>query len=337
MKKKNVFGKKFWGICIALVLVMACVWTAVMAYPNTERAWLDEGPEIEDYDYSFAVVGDTQVVNIKYHDKLVNIYDYICENVIPKNIKYVFSVGDITDTNKDREWSDAYNQIHRLDALVPYNVLRGNHDGSIQINRYFPYSDFANMCGGSYDGKIENTWQTLTVGELDYLIVSLDYGPSDDVLAWASDVIEQHPYHNVIVATHGYLYSDGTLLDQSDGESSAPATSGGYNNGDHIWDKLISKHSNIVLVLCGHIGLDDIMVVQTEGEHGNMVTQMMVNGQDVDNQVDGGAGLVAMLYFSEGGSKVQMEYYSTIRNQWLKASEHEFVELNVIERQSVIE
>ena len=152
------------------------------------------------------------------------------------------------------------------------------------------------------------------MGGQDYLFMGLDYGAPDDVLQWASDVIAAHPNHNVIISTHCYLFRDGTTLDDRD--DTPPSGNGPqYNDGDDMWEKLISQHENITMVASGHDPSDYIVVTQTEGVHGNVVTQMLIDAQSVDLAMKG-AGMLAIAYFSNGGKTVQMEYYSTIRNQW---------------------
>ena len=165
------------------------------------------------------------------------------------------------------------------------------------------------------EGSALNVYKYLTVGKTDYLIFGLDYGFSDEVIAWASEVIEAHPNHNVIITTHAYLYRDGTTLDQ--GDVCPPATTGGFNNGDHMWDKFISKHENIVLVMSGHDPCAQVVTTQTRGENGNLVTQMLVDPQGLDaNSTVGPTGMVTMLYFSEDGKEVQVRTYSTIKEKY---------------------
>ena len=110
-----------------------------------------------------------------------------------------------------------------------------------------------------------------------------------------------------------------------------PATKyGGSNTGDQMWDKLIRKHENIVLVLSGHFSSDKIIVSKAQGDHGNTVTQMMIDPQTTDKTYQG-AGLVAMLYFSEGGKKVDVEYYSTIRDEHFLEENQFSMELDTVD------
>ena len=83
------------------------------------------------------------------------------------------------------------------------------------------------------------------------------------------------------------------------------------NDGKAIWDKLVSKHENIFLVISGHQSADTVVMRQVKGEAGNTVTEMLIDPQTMDGQYQGGTGMVAMLYFSMDHDTVGVEYYST--------------------------
>lgn len=287
--------------------------------PHAHRFFKEKEPA-KDYAYSFCVVGDTQVLTDSYPDKLTYIYDWIVENKEDKNIQFVFGLGDITNYSRDDEWQVAQEQINKLNGVVPYSLIRGseNHDQSAKFNEYFNKPVYTDTLEGFYEAdKINNTWRTFSVGGVNYLFVMLDFGPSDAVLEWAGEVIEQHPDHRVIISTHCYLYSDGTTVDYTD--QSPPhkeaVGDGTKNNGDEMWDKLISQHENIFMVLSGHISSSKIVVTKTEGVHGNIVTQMLIDPQGVDSGIVP-SGMVAMLYFSEDGETVEVENYSTIQEMY---------------------
>ena len=97
-----------------------------------------------------------------------------------------------------------------------------------------------------------------------------------------------------------------------------------------MWEKLVSKHSNIVMVLCGHDANDTLVVRESAGLNGNKIVQMMIDGTGIDAGTVDAAGMIAMFYFSEGGKKVQVRYYSTLRNQWFMAENQLQLELNVV-------
>lgn len=282
------------------------------------KKWLDDKEPVTDYAYSFCVVGDTQVVTEHHPDKLACIYDWIIDNKDEKKIEFVFGMGDITNKNTDEEWTVAKAQIDRLNGVVPYSIVRGNHDGTEKINRCFANPQYMSQFGGFYDeNKIDNSWRVFSVGNTDYLLVNLDFGPSDALLDWASGIIEAHPAHKVIITTHCYLYRDGTTLDAGDvaPPNKSGANDGARNNGDQMWDKLVSKHENIFLVLSGHDPSSDVVATQTKGVNGNVVTQMLVDAQGVDS-AEGPTGMIAMLYFSKDGKTLAVEQYSTVRDMY---------------------
>ena len=280
--------------------------------------WMDSKEAVSDYAYSFCVVGDTQVVAKNYPEKLSAIYDWIIENKDEKKIEFVFGLGDITDKNTDEEWTVARDQIFRLNGVVPYSLVRGNHDGTAKINEYMAKLDYMSQFDGFYEnGKMDNSWRTFTVGEIDYLLITLDYGASDSILKWAADIIESHPTHKVIITTHCYLFRDGTTLDVGDvcPPNASGDDNGTRNNGDQMWDKLVSKYPNIFLVLSGHDPCENVIATQTKGINGNVVTQMLIDPQGVDS-AEGGTGMIAMLYFSEDGKTLSVEQYSTVQDKY---------------------
>ncbi|MBQ9069808.1 MAG: hypothetical protein IJY23_00470 [Clostridia bacterium] len=263
--------------------------------------------------YSFAVVGDTQSVTYYYPDKLSSIYDWILANIDEKNIKFVMGLGDVTEKNSDTEWAAATLQFQKLHGTIPYSVAVGNHDSAAKLTNYLSTIGYGDILSGKFGNDLANTYQFLTVGNVKYLIFTLDCGASDEVLEWASGVISANSDCNVIITTHAYLFRDGTTLDSSDPYN---VTAYGYSNdGSDIWDKLVSKHDNIVLVLSGHITSDEIVTAKHVGKNGNVVTELMINPQDYDARYSP-LGLVTMLYFSEDGTKVRVESYSTIEKQY---------------------
>lgn len=270
--------------------------------------WLNKCDEPTDYDYSFAVVGDIQNISYFYPEKVHTIYDYIVDNIESKKIAHVFTLGDITESNAQREWDVAHEAISKLDGKVRFSMVRGNHDGKEgYLSAFGNNSFYKKQYKASYLSSL-NTVVEFEAGGLDYLVINLDYRPSDEVLEWANSVAEAHPNHNLIMTTHGYMNSDGNKYDGDGG-----------NGGTAIWEKLVSKHSNFVMTLSGHIDTETLFAVKNTGIHGNVVTELLIDPQRTDLLYDGGTGLVAMLYFSNGGKHVDLRYYSTIRKQYYKA------------------
>lgn len=287
--------------------------------------WISSN-EVYDYSYAFAVVGDTQIVNSRDPKNYPLIYQWLADNAKAKKIKFVMGLGDITDKDAEDEWNRAVESFQLLETVVPHSQVRGNHDSHGNFINYMSYPEYVNSFTGAYEDSVENNYRTLKVGQLQYLIFCLDYGANDDVLEWAGQVCDEYPNHNVIITTHAYLFRDGTTLDQKD--VCPPATSGGANNGDHMWEKLVSKHKNITMVLSGHDPCDTIVVSQDKGEHGNTVTQMLIDPQSID--VSTSTGMIAMLYFSRDGKNVQVEWYSPIQDKFYRAENQFTMTVDVV-------
>ena len=286
---------------------------------------------IGDYAYSFAVVGDTQTVTNHNPAKLKDIYQWIINNKTSKNIQYVIGLGDITEYGEDEthknyneekansQWTAAKEAITMMDGVLPYSLIRGaGHDGVEFFNKYFAdHNGYTENITGYYkEGRVENVYHTFKIGNVDYMIICLDFGAKDDVLEWANGIVASYPKHRVIVTTHGYMEKDGSLLET--GEPYCPSQS--YydpenNDGDDIWDKFVRKHANIFMVMCGHMSANDVIVSKQMGDHGNEVTQLLIDPQSMDSS-NSPKGMVAMLYFSEDGEDVQVEYYSTLTDMW---------------------
>lgn len=312
---------------------------------NAYTTFFDEKDAVTDYAYSFAVVGDTQTITASGQpEHLSNIYDWIIANKTNKKIEFVMGLGDITDGNQNYEWENAQKEVSKLNGVIPYTVVRGNHDSVSKINTYFGTDAYIGQFkdGAEYYGfyvedesDIRNSYRTFTTSTgVKYLILTLDFGPYDDVLTWADSVLSDEKFanHKVVITTHAYLYSNGTTLDANEdgaatgykynGDSVAkiatnedPEWSEKTNNGDDIYTKLVSKHDNIVLVLSGHIINDKIVYRQDTYANGNVVTQMLIDPQGVDGKYNG-VGLVALLYFSNDGNTITVEYYSTVKEQY---------------------
>ena len=348
-------------------------------WSSTKKATLPE------YAYSFAVVGDTQVIardetvttagtyNPKFAGNFDKIYDWIVANKSAKNIQFAFHMGDVTDWNNVSEWELAMENLSKLNYKIPYNIARGNHDGAPRMVGYYTTDVYKSSVNpgeeyGFFDGRgianynvnALNAYQTVTVGDVMYLMLSLDMGPCKAVIEWANEVIAAHPYHNVIISTHSYLQGDyskpvtggGVYMDAPKDCSATQYNPGGYYNGggykengsyvnwdfrlqqhkdggdDYLYrdatymlENLVQQHENISMVLCGHECSEYVKQISTTGKNGNTVLQFLVDGQEVDRDLQkqgaGHAGLVAMFYFSADGKKVTTEYYSTIRKQYL--------------------
>ncbi|MBQ4150737.1 MAG: metallophosphoesterase [Clostridia bacterium] len=270
-----------------------------------EQYWYDEIDNITDYAYSIAVVGDTQH-NVQYQpETFAKLYDWLKANAADKKMAFMLGLGDITNDNTDEQWTYSLENIAKLDGILPYALCRGNHDGS--ANSYsarFDDTPYAAAIGENYYSNRANSYQEFKVGDVNYLVITLNYNPSDAELAWAKGIADAHPYHRVIAITHSNLRADGE-----------------YNiHGENVWNKFAKLCPNVEMVLSGHVFNDKIIRVESVGDAGNVVKQFMINGQCADctriYDDKEAAGLVAIFYFDESGKNLKVEYYSTSLNKY---------------------
>ena len=336
-----------------------------------EKLWqdMDEVEDVGDYAYSFALIGDIQVLseryfndhyiadkaepNDPYDDDYVDgdlnsrdneieyidrIFSWLLANKDEHKIEYVMTLGDLTQQSWTAEWDYVKSQLYRLEGKIPFSIVAGNHDRRDPeikemteygyyiwpeerlLNAYFHTVFNDDVYRAQIDGSmtptdVANTYNAFEVGGVKYLLITLDYGASDSVLEWASGIVESYPDHRVIINTHAYLFRDGTTVDAYD---TYPATrvDGGANDGDDMWEKLISKHENIVLVFSGHDPYEHIVYTKSVGDNGNTVTQFLIDPQGMDAYMPVCTGMIAMLYFSEDGNTITVRYYSPVYNRY---------------------
>lgn len=300
------------------------------------RLWLteEEMKEIraeDEYEYSYvlAFLPDIQYMTQKYPSTLRPMFDYLVNNGKAKNIQYVIGLGDITNENGYKEWSTIISQTNRLNGYIPYSLVPGNHDVLLNNRLELFNQNYGKKTGYYYqhvkenggffnEDSVRNTYLTFSVGEIDYLIINLDFGATDDILAWAGTVLEQYPDRRAILVTHGYLNADGSTLDTND-YASPDTYDSSLNSGEDMWEKLVSKYENIDMIVSGHMHHDSVVVTPREGDAGNTVYQILMDPQTTCKAL-GGIGVIGLMYFTEDGNHAKIEYYSTVLDKYLSES-----------------
>ncbi|MBQ7779310.1 MAG: metallophosphoesterase [Clostridia bacterium] len=293
-----------------------------------------------DYAYTMMVVGDTQYIvqdDVNKlngdHNHTATMYKWIADNASALKTQIVMGVGDITDIGNTAQQLHAFNAISQLNGVVPYTVVRGNHDYySYDFNLAFAVDDYLNQFkenGGLMDDtSAENSYYKLTAPNGDkWMVVNLDWSPTDEEIAWGCGIIEANPDYQVIIVTHQYMFLDGTTVDKED-----------YNQGTtgtYLWDNLVKKYENVKMVFSGHMESNLITMTQSVGDNGNTVSQFLIDAQDVEwyynrylndeNDTLSPLGLVTIFYFDEDGRTVDVRYYSTIKDKYYHtANQFEF-------------
>jgi len=290
--------------------------------------------------FTVAVLPDTQTYtsNPDLNHIFGDMTQWLADNAESMNILFATHVGDVTDNNYDYQWDIAADAISTLDGVIPYSLLPGNHDMSTggrasdhsatYLDEYFSVEHQSEVnsgtFGGTYDGDPDsaaNTYHSFTAPDgTNWMVLSLEFSPRDNVLEWASEVLDSHLDYRVILTTHNYMdyagvndelgqYGGGTGTDYGLGKDVE-----GYSSGADIWEKLVSQYPNISFVFSGHIiGGDGAETAQSYTEYGTTVLQMLANYQGgVTTEIsggNGGNGAVRLVTIDPDNSAVYTETY----------------------------
>jgi len=293
---------------IAVLLAFSAVWSATTHAAESAPASTSEKP------FTVVILPDTQ-----YYCDLtcggtpamyMSQVKWIRERLEQDNIKFVIHLGDIVNIDNQEQWKIA-DRAHRvLDGVVPYSVLPGNHDmrdiqtrATLLYNEYFGPKRFQDNSwyGGHRGEKNDNNYCFFQGGGHKFMVLSLQWDPTDAMIKWAGDVVRAHPNYHVIVATHEYMGQD----KRSD-------------MGERMWNRFVRRHPNIFLVVSGHIiGWGH----QTStGDHGNPIHEVLTDYQWEPDGLKypplGGDGWLNTMRFVPTEKKIDFRSYSP----WLKKS-----------------
>lgn len=334
-----------WIATAVVPVAMIGLSAVTAAAADTETLVAGPPPLPADDCFTIAVLPDTQNYSSHHPHQYAAQTKWLAEQVAQRRIACVLHLGDITNYNSPPEWEVAAAAMKQLDGKVPYFVAIGNHDYSeggrctdrtTRYNEYFPLERYRQRetFGGVYDAepeKYENSYHLFSAGGTDYLVLSLEFGPRNDVLRWANEVVAEHADRKAILITHAYMYSDETRYDWATREKSqnwnphaygvAQAIHGGVNDGQQMWDKLVKKHPSFIMTLNGHVLNDGLAQLVSDGDHGNPVTQMLVNFQMKPN---GGDGWLRLLEVQPSTGKVSVYDYSPALDQQNQSPQNRF-------------
>ena len=270
-------------------------------------------------DFTIIVLPDTQHYSDEYPEIYTSQTQWILENKDDLNIVFVSHMGDIVQHNDvdESEWKVADAAMSVLDGVVPYGVLPGSHDmqvggEAIYYEKYFPASRFDEYewWGGSFDGNHYN-YQLFSAGGDDYIMVHMQYCPSDAGLAWANEVLAQWPRRKAIVATHSYLEIRGLWVKNCQNKSD------GDINGAKMWNRLIKKNLNVFMVLAGHVPGSG----RRDDFEGRVVYQLLADYQDLPL---GGSGYLRIMKFEPQNDIIHISTYSPYLDEYLEDSGNQF-------------
>jgi hypothetical protein len=268
--------------------------------------------------FTLPVLPDTQV-EVNYKPAMfTSQMNWLAKNSRALDAPLVLHVGDIVDFDNEAQWQRASEGFQVLDAAkIPYALAVGNHDTSAvgensgsaapgnvnanlrkteKFNRYFPPRRLSAVSGRYEIGKSDNAYTTFSAGGVDWLVLTLEFCARQGPVNWANIVLANHPRHNAIILTHFHLRSDGKINQNNAGYGNLTTQS--------IFDQLIKKHANVLMVLSGHV---DSSAWRTDvGEKGNTIYQIL---QDYQGQ-DAGGGYIRLLEIDTEKKTIAAKMYS---------------------------
>ena len=299
--------------------------------------------------FEFVVLPDTQTYLEEFPEVFMKQMQWISEN--GDRFSFVLHEGDITQNNSKEEWQIAKEGFSLIDGKIPYSLALGNHDmGSAPgkfadtrntelANQFFPlveYNNNSKAISTFPEGTIDNTCSEFELAGKKWLIFSLEFGPQNKTVAWANALIEKHPNHVVIINTHAYLFHDSTLLDGNDwalpqnygvGKLTGDET---VNDGAGLWENLVKKHKNILMVFTGHITGSGVGQLISKGDNGNLVYQMLANYQkNIKGVEKGDSGYLRVIKVDTKNKTISVKTYSPWLDTWRTEPEHQFEFKNV--------
>jgi hypothetical protein len=270
--------------------------------------------------FTLAIFGDTQgevTVNPQMFFSQLN---WIRAKRDSLNIPMALHVGDITNFDNYNQWEIASKGFEILDdANIPYALATGNHDthavgkhsgsaapGNVnanlrntdKFNAYFPVSRLTAQRGRFEPGKSDNAYYTFRADGLNWLVLSLEFCARRGPVNWAEEVVADHPSYNVIVLTHYFLNSNGTVGQRNAGY--------GDLSPQQIDDLLIKTYPNIIMVVSGHV--DSSAHHIDTGIHGNKIYEILQDYQGKGH--DYGGGYLRLISIDPDAGTISAKMYS---------------------------
>ena len=335
---------------LILALLLACgsaaaQSTTALSYPNTRNVIAEPTPQPSTF--TVVTLPDTQNYSEFYPQIFDNQTQWIVDNRQSRNIKYVGHVGDVVNHgDRPNEWANAKSAMNRIhDANIPYGVAAGNHDitpsgvaGSTYLRdpylqnfgpQTFAGKDFYK--GASPSGM--SSYQTFSGSGREFLVLNIECDTPYHELVWAQDVLNRNRDKAAIITTHRYLqdaedYTAGVPIVPSGRYPSVwYGLEGTYSEGgiqsNEFFDNFVRMQKNVFMVQCGHFHEE---YRQTSSAlNGNVIHEVLADYQDDPN---GGDGWLRLMEFDVQQNRINVESYSTTRDEFRTADESRF-QLNV--------
>jgi len=330
-----------WGLPGKLVLASVLALTGCASPLPSGVTATQAHPSARAPEFSIVALPDTQYYAAAHPEILRAQVKWIAAEQAARRITAVVHEGDIVDDDQPEQWLRASESLRLLDGVVPCILGTGNHDYARSgkfltraslIDRYFsdPPAAPGLVTRGLFEpGHVENSSQVIDTPGGAWLILSLEFGPRDAVLAWAGGVLRAHEDLPAILVTHAYLRADNARHDhavETAGwnphrylDDRAP---GAVNDGEEIWRKLVVDNPSILFVLCGHELGDGVARLTSLRPDGTRVHQILANYQMGPL---GGGGYLRVMRFQPQRRQVEVRTYSPFLDRFKTDADNAFV------------
>lgn len=268
-------------------------------------------------------------------DAFQSVFDYMEKEYEAGKLLYTIHSGDFvqTMTNQALEWqaiNNAYfNQL--FESNIPFGTSSGNHDvggtsdnpnsydGGNTLDDKLIYTYYSEHLGDDkftqkpwFGGSFMNGrshYDLVNINNQDFVFLYLGWGSSIPGIhvsgldiSYARTVLNQYPDKIVVLITHDYLGNKGNRT----------AT------GIYVYDQLVSRYSNIRMVLSGHVNgtsaridaIDD----DSDGIKDREVIQILTDLQEEENLF--GASWIRKIGLDYENNKMHFQLYSPYMNDY---------------------
>lgn len=275
----------------------------------------DDSFEEEGSRFSLAILPDSQFYSRYSTAETGNQYDamygsepfntqtqWIADNDDKYNIAMTLHLGDVVDrSNRPEEWAVADEALQILeDADHNYAIIAGNHDvggatyyGSY-TNTFSPERAALNETLIARDASGVHEYHIFNVEGQDFAVLGLSWEADEAAIAWANDMLNQHPDTPTILTSHQLINID------SDSQQGAPT-----DFGESVWNNVIENNDQVFLTFNGHH--HGATVVERENAYGNPVHQILM---DYQMAYMGGNGYMGLLEFDLTNNKIHQTSFS---------------------------
>lgn len=295
--------------------------------------------EFEEGSWSLAILPDTQVYTLRNPGLFTLQTHWLARNKDRLKIQYALHLGDIVNNNSVLEWERAATSLNELlDGGLPIALVPGNHDygpsgdastRDTLMNNYLDPARHAaqpTFGGAMEEGKLDNTYHLFEGGGRKWIIIALEWGPRNETIEWANQVMDEHSDRTGILITHAYMNNNDRRYDHTDTGNPQHynpheyRTPGGVNDGQELWDKLVRRH-NFAFAINGHVLGDGTGMLSTPNDEGGMTHQMLANFQ---MRQLGGKAYLRLLEFLPDGKTVRVKSYSPLYDSYLLEPDQNF-------------